>query len=229
LGVGRSTFSLFLPMTTAKTLTRADLPDSDKWDLSHLFSDVGKWAEDFVWLQQTYPKIAEWRGKLGESAATLAACLEFEKSLDLKIERLFHYASLQLSEDGANSEYLARMGQMQNLLTKISEAASFLSPEIQAIPDEKFAQFLEDPALTAWKTALKKIRRMKPHVLSEREERLLALGSSALDGYDDAFSQLTDVDMKFGILIDEKGIERPLTQSSYSSFLVKRDHALRNR
>ncbi len=216
-------------MTTAKTLTRADVPDSDKWDLSHLFSDADKWTEDFAWLQQTYLKIVEWKGRLGKSAATLAACLEFEKSLDLKIERLFHYASLQLSEDSANPDYLARMGQMQNLLTKISEAASYLSPEIQAIPDNQFAQFLEDAALTEWKIALTKIRRMKPHVLSEREERLLALGSAALDGYDETFSQLTDVDMKFGVLLDDKGEEKPLTQSSYSSFLVKRDHELRKR
>src|SRR4029077_16701156 len=137
-------------MTTAKTLTRADVPDSDKWDLSHLFSDADKWGEDFAWLQRSYPKIGDWKGRLGESAATLAACLEFEKSLDLKIERLFHYASLQLSEDSANPDYLARMGQMQNLLTKISEAASFLSPEIQAIPDNTFAQFLEEPTLAEW-------------------------------------------------------------------------------
>ena len=216
-------------MATPKVFTRADLPDSDKWDLTHLFSGADKWTEDFAWIQQTYPKLSEWKGRLGESAATLAACLEFEKTLDLTIERVYHYASLQLAEDSANPEYLARMGQLQNLLTKISEAASFLGPEIQAIPDEKFAQFLEDPALAAWKTALKKIRRMKPHVLSEREERLLALGSSALDGYDDTFSQLTDVDMKFGALTDEKGEKKPLTQSSYSSFLVKRDHALRKR
>ncbi|HEV2806247.1 MAG TPA: oligoendopeptidase F [Chthoniobacterales bacterium] len=214
---------------TAKTLTRADLPDSDKWDLTQLFADADKWTEDFGWLQATYPRITEWKGRLGESAATLAACLEFEKSLDLKIERLFHYASLQLAEDSANPEYLARMGQLQNLLTKISEIASFMGPEIQAIPDEKFARFLEDPALGEWKIALKKIRRMKPHVLSEPEERLLALGSAALDGYDETFSQLTDVDMKFGVLVDEKGEEKPLTQSSFSSFLVKRDHALRKR
>src|SRR5205814_968870 len=115
------------------------------------------------------------------------------------------------------------------LLTKISEAASFIGPEIQAIADDQFAHFLEDPALVEWKIALKKIRRMKPHVLSEREERLLALGSAALDGYDETFSQLTDVDMKFGVLVDEKGEEKPLTQSSFSSFLVKRDHALRKR
>jgi oligoendopeptidase F len=216
-------------MTTATTPTRADLPDSDKWDLTHLFTGANKWNEDFLWLLQTYPKLTEWKGRIAESAAMLAACLEFEKSLDLKIERVGHYASLQLAEDSANPEYLARMGQLQNLLTKIGESVSFLGPEIQAIPDEKFARFLEDPALAAWKTALKKIRRMKPHILSEKEERLLALGSAALDGYDETFSQLTDVDMKFGVLADEKGAEKPLTQSSYSSFLVKRDHALRKR
>ena len=181
-------------MTTAKVLTRADLPDADKWDLTHLFADVDKWADDFGWLKRTYSRITDWKGRLGESAATLAACLDFEKSLDLKIERLFHYASLQLAEDSANPDYLARIGQLQNLLTKIGEIASFLTPEIQAIPDEQFAQFINNPALSAWKIALKKIRRMKPHVLSEREERLLALGSAALDGYDETFSQLTDVD-----------------------------------
>jgi len=216
-------------MTTPKTLTRADLPDSDKWDLSHLFSSADKWTENFAWIQQTYPKLTQWKGRLTESAATLADCLEFEKALDQKIERVYHYASLQLAEDSSNPDYLARMGQLQNLHTKISEVVSFLGPEIQAIPDEQFAQFLEDPALAAWKTALRKVRRMKPHVLSEPEERLLALGSSALDGYDDTFSQLTDVDMKFGALADEKGEEKPLTQSSYGSFLVKRDHELRKR
>jgi oligoendopeptidase F len=216
-------------MTTTKTLTRADVPDSDKWDLSHLFSDVGKWAEDFAWLQQAYPKLGDWKGRLGESAAILATCLEFEKSLDLKIERLYHYASLQLAEDSANPEYLGRVGQLQNLLTKIGEIASFLGPEIQAIADEKFDKFLEDPALTEWNVALRKIRRMKPYVLSEAEERLMALGSAALDGYDETFSQLTDVDMKFGVLVADNGEEKPLTQSSYGSFLVKRDHALRKR
>jgi oligoendopeptidase F len=216
-------------MTTPKTLTRADLPDSDKWDLTHLFPSVDKWSEDIAWLQQTYPRVAGWKGRVGESAETLAACLEFEKSIEVRSERLYHYASLQLAEDGANPAYLSRMGQLQNLATLISEAASFVTPEIQAIPDEKFTEFLEDPSLAAWKTALKKIRRMKPHILSEREERLLALGSAALDGYDDTFSQLTDVDMKFGVVSDEKGAERPLTQSSFGSFLVKRDHALRKR
>ena len=212
-----------------KTPTRDEIPEADKWDLSHLFTSADKWSEDFAWIQATFPRLTSWKGRVGESAAALAELLEFEKTLDLKIERVYHFASLQLAEDNANPNYLARMGQLQNLLTIISEAASFIVPEIQAIDDESFARFLEDPALKEWRVRLHKIRRMKPHILSEKEERLLALGSSALAGYDDAFSQLTDVDMKFGVLLDDNGDERPLTQSSFSAFLVKRDHALRKR
>ena len=216
-------------MSAEQIPTRVEIPEKDKWDLRHLFVDVSKWQEDFAWIQQSYPRLREWKGKIGESAKSLAGCLEFEKALELKIERLYHFASLQLAEDSANPDYLARVGQVQNLLTRIGEVAAFVVPEIQAIDDEKFAEFVVDPALKEWRVKLHKIRRMKPHVLSEPEERLLALGSAALDGYDDTFSQLTDVDMKFGMLTDGTGREKPLTQSSFSSFLVKRDHELRKR
>jgi oligoendopeptidase F len=214
-------------MDETKIRLRHEIPEADKWDLSHLFRDAAQWSEDVAWIQATYPRLTNWKGRVGASAETLAELLEFDKTLDLKIERVYHFASLQLAEDSANPDYLARMGQLQNLLTTISEVASFITPEIQAIDDARFAQYLADPALKEWRLELHKIRRMKPHVLSEKEERLLALGSAALDGYDDAFSQLTDVDMKFGTLRDERGEERPLTQSSFGSFLVKRDHALR--
>jgi len=216
-------------MDESKIRTRSELPDSDKWDLTGLFADVEKWREDFIWVQNTYPRLKEWKGKLGESAKNLAECLEFGKALELKLERLYHFASLQLAEDSANNQYLARIGQIQNLMTKIAEAGAFIVPEIQAIDDKTFAKFVADLPLTDWRIKLHKIRRLKPHVLSEPEERILALGKVALSGYDDTFSQLTDVDMKFGVLTDETGRQKPLTQSSFSSFLVKRDPELRRR
>src|SRR5436190_6978611 len=216
-------------MDESKIPARSEISESDKWDLTNLFADVGKWLEDFIWVQKTYPRLKEWKGKLGVSPQSLVDCLEFEKALELKLERLYHFASLQLAEDSANNEHLARIGQIQNLMTKIAEAAAFVIPEIQAIGDEAFANFIDDPVLADWRIKLHKIRRMKPHVLSEPEERILALGRVALSGYDDTFSQLTDVDMKFGVLIDETGREKPLTQSSFSSFLVKRDPELRKR
>src|SRR5947207_11668214 len=104
--------------------TRAEIPEPDKWDLTHLFTDVGKWQEDFRWVQETFPQLTDWQGRVGESARTLAGCLEFEKALEMKIERLYHFAGLQLAEDSANPEYLARVGKLQNLTTKIGEAAA---------------------------------------------------------------------------------------------------------
>src|SRR6266566_961926 len=126
-------------MSSSHIPTRAEIPESDKWDLTQLFTDVGKWQEDFAWLQRTYPKLENWKGRVGESAQTLAEVLEFEKSLELKIERVYHYASLQLAENSTNNEYLARIGQVQNLLTKIGEAGAFIVPEIQAIDNATFA------------------------------------------------------------------------------------------
>ena len=161
--------------------TRADIPETDKWDLTHLFADVSKWQEDFAWLQGEYPKLEQWKGRVGESAQTLAGLLEFEKALEQKMERVYHYASLQAAEDSTNNEYLARIGQVQNLLTRISEAAAFVVPEILAIDDERFGKFLADPALKDWRIKLHKIRRMKSHVLSVPEERLLALSNVALE------------------------------------------------
>ena len=75
-------------MTTPKIPTRAEIPDSDKWDLTHLYSAADQWSEDFNWIQRTYSLVTEWKGRLAEGAETLAACLEFEKGLDLKIVRV---------------------------------------------------------------------------------------------------------------------------------------------
>src|SRR5947207_6794822 len=162
-------------MDEAKTPTRTDISDSDKWDLTHIFAVVCKWQEDYACLQPTYPKLQNWKGRVGDSAQTLAEVLEFEKSLDLKIERIYHYASLQLTEDSTTNEYLARIGQVQNLLTKIGEAAAFVVPEVLAIDDATFAKYFADPALADWRIKLHKSRRMKAHMLSLPDIRLLSL------------------------------------------------------
>jgi oligoendopeptidase F len=199
----------------------------DTWDLTVLFPTPQVWTSGFRALQQDYPAIEQHRGKLGASAEALRDCLELEKALSQRIERLGHYASLKSSEDSSDAENLAREGQFENLMTRIGEASSFIAPEIQTIDDATFEQFLTSPALRDWQIPLRKLRRLKPHTLSAGEERLLALGHSAVRGHSETFSQLTNVDMKFGQLVDEKGVERTLTQSSYSSFLVKRDPAVR--
>ena len=208
--------------------TRTDIPAADTWDLTLLYLNVNAWQADVEAVRADYPAMVKFKGRLASGASVLAEALELEKTLSLKIERLYSYASLQASEDGSNNEYLSRQGQLQNLLTRIDEATAFFAPEVQAIDDAAFADYLADPALAPWKTRLEKLRRFKPHILSEAEERLLALGASSLSGHRETFGQLTNIDMQFGVIKDENGQEVTLSQSTYSSFLYKRDQAVRS-
>jgi len=207
--------------------TRSEVAVSDTWDLSPLYPSDEAWEADFDVLQKEFPEAARFRGRIGESAAALAECLEFEKLVELRIERLNQFASLRVTEDSSNPPALDREARLESLLVRVAEAFSFLPPEIQALPDEKFGEFLASEALSDWTIPLRKLRRLRAHTLGAAEERLMALGSSALRGHSETFSQLTNVDMKFGKLCDGDGNERELTQSSFSSFLQQRDPAVR--
>lgn len=214
-------------MTSAHTPLRTEVSESDKWDLTPLYTSDEGWEEDFSKLQNSYEGVANFRGKLGESPADLAKCLEFEKGIDLLADQLNQYAALSVSGDSSHAEALSREARLESLMVRVGEAFSFLSPEIQEIPDDTFAVFLGDPALADWTIPLQKLRRRKFHTLSAAEERLLALGSSAVRGHSETFSQLTNVDMLFGTLKDSEGNERELTQSSFSSFLQQREPSVR--
>ena len=207
--------------------SRSEVAISDTWDLTPLYPSDQAWEEDFDLLQKEFSTAGRFRGRLAESADLLAECLEFEKSVDVRIERLNQFAALRVTEDSSNAAALDREGRLESLLVRVAEAFSFLSPEIQALPDEKFESYLVAAVLRDWAIPLRKLRRLRAHTLSAAEERLMALGSSALRGHSETFSQLTNVDMKFGRLRDGEGNERELTQSSFSSFLQQRDPAVR--
>jgi len=209
--------------------TRQEIPESDRWDLAHVYPDDSAWESDFTALQQRYPQITQFRGRLAESPATLLAALEFEKSIDQPLERLGTYASLRVSENASDPVFLEREARLQNLHTDIVEQCSFLSPELMAVPDAEFAALTAAAALAPWRRVLERLRRFQPHTLNENEERLLAMSSQALAGHEDTFSQLTNVDLKFGLITDSAGRQVELSQSSFSSFLVKPDHDLRRR
>ena len=206
---------------------RSEVPESDQWDLKPLFQSAADWETDFVRLQQTFEKVAKFRGHVGDSAKSLAEVLEFEKQIDLLTDQLNQYAALCTAGDSADPEALSREARLESLLVRVGEAFSFISPEIQAISDDLFEKFLAAPELRDWTIPLRKLRRRKLHTLAAGEERLLALGSAAIRGHSETFSQLTNVDMKFGKLKDAEGNERELTQSSFSSFLQQRDPQIR--
>jgi oligoendopeptidase F len=207
--------------------TRAEVAVSDTWDLTPIFPDDEAWEAEFSDLGGRFAGITALRGTLGRSAADLAAVMAFETSLDRATERLGQYASLRVSEDSSNAAALDREGRFSSLCAKISEACSWVAPEIQQIPDETFDFFLKDPVLADWRISLQRLRRLRPHILGNAEERLLSLAMPSLGGHHETFSQLTNVDMTFGKVTDDRGQVVELTQSSFSSLLQRPDRKVR--
>ena len=103
-----------------------------------------------------------------------------------------------------------------------------MNPELQAIPDDRMEKLLSDERIRPFSIMLNKILRYKPHILSEGEEKILAMQAEANQTARKAFSSLTDVDMDFGTVQTDEG-EVPLSQSSYSSFMINPDREIRKK
>jgi len=209
--------------------TRTEVPEADTWDLTRLYPTPADWEADFAKVKAEAPAMTGFRGRIGESPAILRECMECEKGVDQLLERLHHYASLRVAGDSSDDTGLALDGRLRNFYTDWMAMCAFVTPEIQAISDDDFARWLKDPALAEWSIRLGKVRRYKPHVLSENEERLMALSSHALGANRETFSQLTNVDMRFGNVENERGELEPLSPSSFVGFLERDDRGVRER
>jgi oligoendopeptidase F len=198
---------------------RSKVRTADTWNLGLMYLDDGAWEEDFVKWSDGVVGYERFRGKLGESAATLAAALKFDADFDRQGERLGSYAYLKAAEDQGNSEYQRMKGRYQDVATKAAEAASYIRPEIMDIPTERMERMHGDKALEPWRLALERILRYRPHTLSKGEEKLLAMQGQMAEAANQAFRQLNDADLKWGMVRNEKRELIELGHSSFSAFL----------
>ena len=207
-------------MTRGKTLpARAKVKPSDCWDLSTLFKSEADWEAAFKKWEQQIPGYEKFRGHLSDSAEMLAACMRFDAAVDRTGEKLGVYAFLKTAEDQANSDYQRMKGRLLHAATRAAEAASFIRPEILAIPAAAVDEFLQARELEEWKLALERILRYRPHTLSTREENLLAMQGQMSEASNQIFRQLNDADLKWGMVRNEKGELIELGHSSFSAFL----------
>src|SRR5215218_9747846 len=109
----------------------------------------------------------QFRGQLGQSATRLAECLQFDMNADLLAERLGTYVFLKTTEDQANDQYQAMMGRFQNLAVRANQLASYIRPEILAIPEATMQEMLASELLAPFRLMLERITRFKPHTLSD--------------------------------------------------------------
>jgi len=207
---------------------RSEVPVGDTWDLSELFTDDAGWEKGFKEFESLIPGYAPYRGQLATSATKLAECLRYDSQVERLAEKLGNYAFLRTAEDQTNSDYQRMVGRFQNMATRAGEAASYLRPEILAIPDEVMSSFLKEPALAPYKLLLDRLLRYKPYTLSAREEQIIAMQGEMADATNHIFHQLHDADMKFGHVTDEKGNSVELSPSTFSQLLQSPNREVRS-
>ncbi len=198
---------------------RSKVKLQDQWDLSSLFKTESEWEPAFATWQKQIADFDQYKGKLGVSAELLSACLKFDAAFDRAAERLGNYAFLKATEDQGNSDYQRMKGRYQAAATNAAEAASFIRPEIMAIPAKKMAEFLKDKSLAGWTLALNRVLRYRPHTLGKKEEQLLAMQGQMSGAAGSIFRQLTDADLKWPLVKNERGEKVELGHSSFSAFL----------
>ncbi|MEC8474187.1 MAG: oligoendopeptidase F [Planctomycetota bacterium] len=216
-------------MTTNTLPSRDEVKQTDCWDLSTLYPDHAAWEEDFKKLDGLIPELENYRGKLSESASSLAAALTFDSEFDRLAERLGTYAFLRTTEDQGNSNYQAMQARFQNLAVRAGQASSFMRPEIMAIPEETINELLNDGQLDLFRLQLERLLRYRKHTLTDHEERLLAMQGEMASAAGNAFRQLNDADLRFGTIQDSEGNSTELSHATFSQFLIHSDREVRQK
>ena len=208
--------------------TRSQVDPANTWAITDLYPSDQAWRESYESVRGLVRGLAEYRGRLAESAATLLAFLRLQDEISLQGDRMISYAFRKSDEDTRNPVYQEMSAQAQNLLVELSQALSFQTPELLAIEDAALEAFCaQEPALAHYRLMLSRIRSRKDHTLSPDGEALLASAERMAQAPDDIFSLLNDADMTYPDAVDGKGEVHPVTHGNYVSLLQSADRTLR--
>ena len=199
---------------------RKDVADEHKWILTPLFETDKDWELSYSKVEKDLESYTGYRGRLKEAVSLFKEAIEFHLSLSRRIEQLYTYAHLKSDEDKSNQFYSGMHQKALNLHNRASEMASFITPEIQSLPDEVVSRYLADTSLREYKFYLEKILRYKPHTRNESEEQILAMSRELAGAPSQVFGQLDNVDLKFGTVTDQSGNEIELSHGNFTTFLI---------
>ncbi|KFM99426.1 oligoendopeptidase F [Bacillus clarus] len=208
---------------------RSEVEEVNTWRLEDIFQTDAEWEKEFQAIKELLPKLIEFKGKLGDSASTLLATLQYEDEISMRLGKLYTYAHMRYDQDTTNSVYQALNDRATSLYSQVSSSTAYIVPEILAISEETLQAFLkENRELSVYEHALEEITRQRPHVLSEAEEALLAEASEVMSASSNTFGMLNNADLKFPSIKGEDGEEVEVTHGRYIQFLESDDRRVRH-
>ncbi len=207
---------------------RSEVASENKWSIEDLYSTDEEWEREFNGAGEYAAKVASYKGQLCTSAEKLLEYLKLDDELSLLFDRLANYAQRKSDEDTRVAKYQDMCGKLEMLFVQIAGASAFVTPEILSISDETMDKFFaECPGLELYRRALERIRRQREHILSEAEEKIIALTGEMRGTPDNIFSMFNDADLKFPDAVDKDGNAHQVTHESYIPLVQSGDRVLR--
>ena len=177
-------------------MERKDIPENLRWKLEDLYENQTAWENAYLKAEEAYKNLdlTPFKGKLGDKKALLE-CLNYIDALSSEIEKVFLYAHMRHHEDMRNAENSANLSKTIGLYSKLFAEFSFVEPELTSYSDEYLTSLVGDKDFKAYDYRLQKIIKSKAHVLSAKEEKLLALASDTLGDFQNVFSMLDNANL----------------------------------
>jgi oligoendopeptidase F len=207
---------------------RTEIPEASKWHLEDIFSDNEQWEKEFAHVEKLLGEGKKFEGHLADAPETLIACFEWMDDLSLQIEEVYTYARMRRDEDNRNAYYQALTDRAGALAVKVSSSASFVVPELLAMPEGRLKEFrATSEKMELYNHALEDILRKKEHILSSVEEKLLAEAGELAEAPGAIFSMANNADLKFPSIVDESGQSVELTKGNFILFMESHEQGVR--
>lgn len=203
-------------------IERKDQKKENTWDLSALATNSAEWEKEMKELESKVDTLEEYKDKMALSSDNFHNALVTLFDYEEKAEKVLSWAFLNYSVDSANPEVMQWAGLANMLEAKINEKTSWMRPLLMSMKQEDIESYLKEDRNKDYRIFIQKQLRMKEHVLSEKEERLLSLYSANSSGYQQAFMDANNIDLDFGYIGDEK-----LTHSTFAKFIRSKDEKIR--
>ena len=202
------------------------MADRFDWAIEDIYADESGYDAD-VKAAESLIGFSEFKGKLGNKA-DFYACMKKQEKVGRIIEKLSVYAMMLFDTDTSSSRYDALNKRAESLAVKLGEESAFITPELIALPDSVIKGYIEDKDLTEYDYFLKGLLKEKAHVLSETEEKLLALSSETLSSFRDIFTKIDNADLPLKSF-KHGGKTYNLSHGLYGVIMRDKDRALRRK
>jgi oligoendopeptidase F len=166
------------------------------WDLSDLYEsgDDPRIDADIEEAESAAAAFRErYHGRVPElSAAELAAAIEESERIHSIFTRAIYYAHLWFSTDMADAPRGALLARLTEKGAALDTQLLFFGLEIAGLEDDVADALAADAALERWRHWLGTVRRFRPHVLTEPEEKIMTEKAvSGASAWDRLFDELT--------------------------------------